>query len=329
MRSRPPSASRAPSISDLPRGDSESRARAISKRCTPIRPKATSARRTRSKPCTRRWSAWSTGSPVSRPACTRPRRAPMRAAEPLRAQEPLRAAEPMAHYEPAPEPHAAAPALPEQIPPRRPHPQLPRSAHAPFVHVQRTERPPIDPDLPADTPLEPGRRRARPLAGRAHRGLRGSARARARTLKREGEVTGKANFIAAARRAAQAAASEGGAVEAPQRRRAQDGRNADQPDRPLPRQPPPRADGRRQRAAGALRHHAGRRHVRRLGDGAGTAAQCAEPDPGARAAQDGGPAPRRRRAAAPAPASSAPPAAEPRTPVRQRSRWSPRPRPQA
>ena len=40
---------------------------------------------------------------------------------------------------------------------RRASPRPPCRARAtPFVHVQRTERPPIDPDLPADTPLEPG-----------------------------------------------------------------------------------------------------------------------------------------------------------------------------
>jgi localization factor PodJL len=75
------------------------------------------------------------------------------------------------------------------------------------VHVQRTERPPIDPDLPADTPLEPG------SAGRPRSpGERiAASEAALAPLKREPapEITGKANFIAAARRAAQAAASEG------------------------------------------------------------------------------------------------------------------------
>ena len=136
---------------------------------------------------------------------------PMRAAEPPRAQESLRAAEPMAHYEPAPEPRAA---LPDQIPAAPAAP--PAVRQAPFVHVQRTERPPIDPDLPADTPLEPGigAARGRSPAERiaASEAALGPALG---TLKREGEVTGKANFIAAARRAAQAAASEGGVVEAP------------------------------------------------------------------------------------------------------------------
>ena len=84
------------------------------------------------------------------------------------------------------------------------------------MHVQRTERAPIDPDLPADTPLEPGTAatRGRTPAERiaASEAALGPALG---TLKREGEVTGKANFIAAARRAAQAAANEGSTVESP------------------------------------------------------------------------------------------------------------------
>ena len=87
---------------------------------------------------------------------------------------------------------------------------------APFVHVQRIERPPIDPDLPADTPLEPGTGAARGRSPAERIAASEAALGPALgSLKREGEVTGKANFIAAARRAAQAAANEGGAVEAP------------------------------------------------------------------------------------------------------------------
>ena len=215
--------------------------------------------------------------------------APVRTADPLRAAASVRVREPiyepMVHYEPTPEPRAAAP---DQVPPASIAPATPAPASAPFVHVQRTERPPIDPDLPADTPLEPGigAARGRSPAERiaASEAALGPALG---TLKREGEVTGKANFIAAARRAAQAAASEGGAVEGTRGRGAHGRRNADQPDRPLPRQSPPRAHRRRQRAAGALRHGPACRHVRRLGRSAGTAAQFAEPDAGERAAQDG------------------------------------------
>jgi localization factor PodJL len=143
--------------------------------------------------------------------------APVRTADPLRAAASVRVREPiyepMVHYEPTPEPRAAAP---DQVPPASIAPATPPARQAPFVHVQRTERPPIDPDLPADTPLEPGIgvARGRSPAERiaASEAALGPALG---TLKREGEVTGKANFIAAARRAAQAAASEGGAVEAP------------------------------------------------------------------------------------------------------------------
>ena len=80
------------------------------------------------------------------------------------------------------------------------------------MHVARPERAPIDPDLPADTPLEPG------SAGRGRSPAERIAASEAALapLKRDGapEITGKANFIAAARRAAQAA-SEGGTVEPP------------------------------------------------------------------------------------------------------------------
>ena len=88
-----------------------------------------------------------------------------------------------------------------------------RARSAPFMQIQRVERPPIDPDLPADTPLEPG------SAGRGRSPAERIAASEAALapMKREGaaEITGKANFIAAARRAAQAAANEGGAVEGP------------------------------------------------------------------------------------------------------------------
>jgi localization factor PodJL len=95
-----------------------------------------------------------------------------------------------------PEPAAAMPA---------PMPPVPRPAAA--MYAQRGERTPIAPDLPADTPLEPG------SAGRGRSAAERIAASEAALgpLKREGtEVAGKANFIAAARRAAQAAANEGG-----------------------------------------------------------------------------------------------------------------------
>src|SRR4051794_3364338 len=101
---------------------------------------------------------------------------------------------------------------PEPVSIPEPVPAVPVRA-TPFVHVQRTERPPIDPDLPADTPLEPG------SAGRPRSPAERIAASEAALapLKREPapEITGKANFIAAARRAAQAAASEGATVEGP------------------------------------------------------------------------------------------------------------------
>jgi localization factor PodJL len=84
---------------------------------------------------------------------------------------------------------------------------MPVPRPAPPMHAQRGERTPIAPDLPADTPLEPG------SAGRGRSAAERIAASEAALgpLKRENtEVAGKANFIAAARRAAQAAANEGG-----------------------------------------------------------------------------------------------------------------------
>jgi localization factor PodJL len=108
----------------------------------------------------------------------------------------------------APPPVMAAPSVPAAAP---------RPA-TPFLPVQRAERPPIDPDLPADTPLEPGTAAARGRTPAERIAASEAALGPALgTLKREAgpEVAGKANFIAAARRAAQAAANEGAAVEAP------------------------------------------------------------------------------------------------------------------
>src|SRR3954469_711094 len=133
--------------------------------------------------------------PPSQPEAPAPIHVPQAYAPPVQPAEPMlerRAPEPIA----VPEPARAVPAR-----------------ATPFVHVQRTERAPIDPDLPADTPLEPG------SAGRPRSPAERIAASEAALapLKRElaPEITGKANFIAAARRAAQAAASEGATVEGP------------------------------------------------------------------------------------------------------------------
>ena len=99
-------------------------------------------------------------------------------------------------------------------------PSVPVLRPTPFMHLARPERPPIDPDLPADTPLEPG------SAGRGRSPAERIAASEAALapLKREAapEITGKANFIAAARRAAQAAANEGNPVEGPREERTSD-----------------------------------------------------------------------------------------------------------
>jgi localization factor PodJL len=103
-------------------------------------------------------------------------------------------------------------------------PQTAAKPAAPAVQVPRRDRPPIDPDLPADTPLEPGIGvRARTPAERI-----AASEAAISPMKREetSELTGKANFIAAARRAAQAAASEGVPVEGA---RAEEGKDDEAP----------------------------------------------------------------------------------------------------
>ena len=120
---------------------------------------------------------------------------------------------------PAPMPAApmpvAAPTPVQQAPMRAPAPvaeaTMPALRPAAPAPAQRTERAPIDPDLPADTPLEPGSMgRLRSPAER----IAASEAALGAPKREGGEVTGKANFIAAARRAAQAAANEG-VTEAP------------------------------------------------------------------------------------------------------------------
>ncbi len=130
---------------------------------------------------------------------------------------------PQPAYAPQPERHEPVmPAMPEMralepaaaAPAEEPEPQVPAvRAATPFMNLQRGERAPIDPDLPADTPLEPG------SAGRGRTAAERIAASEAALapIKREPapEVTGKANFIAAARRAAQAAANEGGVIDAP------------------------------------------------------------------------------------------------------------------
>jgi localization factor PodJL len=106
-----------------------------------------------------------------------------------------------------PAPFAAMPALIPQPAAAMPAPMPPVPRPVAPMHAQRGERTPIAPDLPADTPLEPG------SAGRGRSAAERIAASEAALgpLKREGtEVAGKANFIAAARRAAQAAANEGG-----------------------------------------------------------------------------------------------------------------------
>ena len=96
------------------------------------------------------------------------------------------AAEP---FSPAPEPIEFAPEPP------RPNPAPPVAA----------ERRPIDPNLPPDHPLEPGAARGRSPADRIAASEAAFGAVKPPVIP---DPAGKSNFIAAARRAAQAAASE-------------------------------------------------------------------------------------------------------------------------
>jgi len=97
---------------------------------------------------------------------------------------------------------SAEPASPAG-PPRGNRPAPPVSAPAPLSGPPRR---PIDPDLPGDTPLEPGAAlgRPRPVASAAERIA--ASEAALGPAKPAPEPSSRANFIAAARRAAQAAA---------------------------------------------------------------------------------------------------------------------------
>ena len=145
------------------------------------------------------------------------------------------------------------------------------------------------------------------------------------TLKREGEVTGKANFIAAARRAAQAAASEGGAVEAP---KAEEHKTDETPTSLIGRF---LANRRRALTVGvsALLVLYGTVQLVGMFGGWGEAPEPPRNAPSQtqarRAAQDGGArAGTGRRLRAPAASAGRQPS---RSANRRSSRWSPRPRP--
>jgi len=104
-------------------------------------------------------------------------------------------------------------AAPPSPPPR---PQVPPPPVAPPVQVSRPAAPPappirpaIDPSLPADHPLEPGSAGRSRVATPAERIAASEAVLAPLKTNSTAEAGEKANFIAAARRAAQAAAAEG------------------------------------------------------------------------------------------------------------------------
>jgi localization factor PodJL len=105
------------------------------------------------------------------------------------------------------EPNAAPAVTVAPLPPATPETK-------PTVPVQR-QRPAIDPDLPADMPLEPGTASSRARSATPAERIAASQAVGTAPRDAAAEPSGKANFIAAARRAAQAAASEAVAPAAP------------------------------------------------------------------------------------------------------------------
>ena len=118
---------------------------------------------------------------------------------------------PVAPPAPPPAARTVPPAAAPQPPAIPPQPTPPPAAAA--VFTPPVERRPIDPTLPADTPLEPGTGgpRLRPGATPAER-IAASEAALGPAKPKAAERGEKANFIAAARRAAQAAAADAAAT---------------------------------------------------------------------------------------------------------------------
>lgn len=114
-------------------------------------------------------------------------------------------AAPVAETVPHPAPTALAPAaepFPQAPEPIEFAPEPPRPNPAPTVAAERR---PIDPSLPPDHPLEPGATRGRSPADRIAASEAAFGAVKPPVIP---DPAGKSNFIAAARRAAQAAASE-------------------------------------------------------------------------------------------------------------------------
>ena len=155
---------------------------------------------------------------------------PVRAADMMRAPEPMRA---MPAHEGAPEARIPEPpvAMPAQIFPA----PLGGPPGTPFVlGAARTAA--DRPDLPADTRSNPAPRAA--LASRADRRLQAALGPALGALKREGRSP--EGELHRGRRPPRRPPRMKAARSRSARRRAQTRRNADQPDWPVPRQPPPR-----------------------------------------------------------------------------------------
>ena len=173
-----------------------------------------SAPRIRSKPCTARSARWSTGWRRSRRHPRRPKAASRPAAEPGPAsRRPARDAASAPGCIATPATRGARDAGGQLAAPGDDGSEgpaalaaAPSAAGNPAPATER-ERRPIDPDLPPDHPLEPGATRTRGSspADRIAASEAALGPAKPPVIPDPG---GKSNFIAAARRAAQAAASE-------------------------------------------------------------------------------------------------------------------------
>ncbi len=153
------------------------------------------------------------GDPDSRPATSRPKGP---AGVPVRPDPLAERVAPVADRAPAAAERAAA-SLPQPSRPlsRTPSAEAPQTPPQPAQQAAATrqgslaERRPIDPSLPADTPLEPGSGLLRGRSGATPAERIAASEAALGPAKSEPPArTEKANFIAAARRAAQAAAAD-------------------------------------------------------------------------------------------------------------------------
>ncbi len=131
----------------------------------------------------------------------------VQAAAPVRYEAP-QAAMPSQHAEPAPRPELPNPVMAQAAPARSPMAQViiePATVAPPAMRPEAAARMPIDASLPPDHPLEPGSRSGGRMAPSER--IAASEDALSEIPGAQPEAGNTSNFIAAARRAAQAAAA--------------------------------------------------------------------------------------------------------------------------